>query len=72
LDTIAAVRAIVEGVIPAAKNFERPADGCNLNVVTRQHPGRIRHALCCSYTHGGQTAALVLKAFGTPDKDAKK
>jgi len=72
LDVIAAVRAIVEGVIPAAKNFERPADGCNLNVVTRQHPGRIRHALCCSYTHGGQTAALVLKAFGTPDKDAKK
>ncbi len=63
LDVIAAVRATVEGVIPAAKNFERAAKGCNLNIVTRQQTGRIRHALCCSYTHGGQTAALVLKAY---------
>jgi 3-oxoacyl-[acyl-carrier-protein] synthase II len=63
LDVVAAVRAIVEGVIPPAKNFDRPADGCRLNVVTKRRDGPIRHALCCSYTFGGQTAAVVLKAF---------
>jgi 3-oxoacyl-[acyl-carrier-protein] synthase II len=63
LDVVAAVRAIVEGVIPPAKNFDRPADGCRLNVVTKRRDGRIRHALCCSYTFGGQTAAVVLKTF---------
>lgn len=63
LDVVAAVRAIVEGVIPAAKNFDKPAAGCHLNVVTERRVGRIRHALCCSYTFGGQIAALVLKAF---------
>jgi 3-oxoacyl-[acyl-carrier-protein] synthase II len=69
LDVVAAVRAMMEGVIPAAKNFDRPAAGCRLNVVTAQRTGRIRHALCCSYTFGGQTAALVLKAFdGEADK----
>jgi len=63
LDALAAVCAIVEGVIPPAKNFDRPADGCRLNVVTKRRENPIRHALCCSYTFGGQTAALVLKAF---------
>jgi 3-oxoacyl-[acyl-carrier-protein] synthase II len=63
LDAVAAVRAIVGGIIPAAKNFERPAPGCRLHVVTQQRQARVRHVLCCSYTHGGQTAALVLQAF---------
>ncbi len=63
LDVVAAVRAIVAGVIPPARNFDKPAPGCHLNVSTQQREGRIRHALCCSYTHGGQTAAIVLKAF---------
>jgi 3-oxoacyl-[acyl-carrier-protein] synthase II len=69
LDTVAAVRAIVAGIMPPAKNFDRPAQGCRLNVVTKRREGPIRHALCCSYTHGGQTAALVLKAF---EGDARK
>jgi 3-oxoacyl-[acyl-carrier-protein] synthase II len=63
LDVVAAVRAIVEGVIPPAKNFDKPAEGCHLNVATQRRDGRIRHALCCSYTFGGQTAAIVLKTF---------
>jgi 3-oxoacyl-[acyl-carrier-protein] synthase II len=63
LDVVAAVRAIVEGVIPSAKNFDKPAEGCRLNVATKRHEGPIRHVLCCSYTFGGQTAAIVLKAF---------
>ncbi len=67
LDVIAAVRAIVEGVIPPAKNFDSPAPGCRLNVLTARRESRIRHVLSCSYTHGGQTAAVVLKAFGDPE-----
>jgi 3-oxoacyl-[acyl-carrier-protein] synthase II len=69
LDVIAAVQAMNEGLIPPAKNFTRPAEGCNLNISTERREGTIRHALCCSYTFGGQTAAIVLKAF---DGDARQ
>jgi 3-oxoacyl-[acyl-carrier-protein] synthase II len=63
LDMIAAVRAMVDGVIPAARNFTRPMDGCHLNIATQSRQAGVRHALCCSYTHGGQTAALVIRRF---------
>jgi 3-oxoacyl-[acyl-carrier-protein] synthase II len=62
LDVIAAVQAIDAGVIPAARNFAAPAAGIDLNVLTARREGPIRHVLVCSYTHGGQTAAVVLKA----------
>lgn len=61
LDIIAAVYAMTEGRIPAAKNCDRMADGCNLNIVKQQQQTNINYALCCSYTYGGQTAAVVLK-----------
>jgi len=61
IDVIAAVCAMADGKIPAAKNCDRKADGCNLNIITEPKKTRIRYALCCSYTFGGQTAALVLK-----------
>lgn len=63
LDVIAAVCAIRDGLIPAAKNCERTASGCNLNIVKNNTKANIRYALCCGYTHGGQTAAVVLKKF---------
>ena len=63
LDVIAAVCAMNEGKIPAAKNCEKKAAGCNLNIVSREQQINIDYALCCSYTYGGQTAALVLKNF---------
>ena len=63
LDVIAAVCAMSEGKIPTAKNCDSKADGCNLNIVTQPQQAKIRYALCCSYTYGGQTAALVLKNF---------
>ena len=69
LDVIAAARAINEGKIPAAKNCEKKADGCNLNIIRRPVNKKIRYALCCSYTFGGQTAALVLKNIGD-EKDS--
>jgi len=63
LDVIAAVCAMKEGKIPAAKNCDRKTDGCHLNIVSRPQQTNVRYALCCSYTYGGQTAALVLKNF---------
>jgi len=61
IDLIAAVCAMAEGKIPAAKNCDRKANGCNLNIVKQPRQADIRYALCCSYTYGGQTAAIVLK-----------
>jgi len=61
LDVIAAVCAMNEGKIPAAKNCNRKADVCNLNITKELIEKKIRYALCCSYTFGGQAAAVVLK-----------
>jgi 3-oxoacyl-[acyl-carrier-protein] synthase II len=61
LDVVAAVCAMAEGKIPAAKNCENKAAGCELNIVCEPQQKDIHYALCCSYTYGGQTAALVLK-----------
>ena len=61
LDVIAAVCAMTENRIPAAKNCDRKAYGCNLNIVKQEQKANINYALCCSYTYGGQTAAVVLK-----------
>ncbi len=61
LDAVAAVCAMANGKIPAAKNCDKKADGCKLNIVKQPQQANVRYALCCSYTYGGQTAALVLK-----------
>ena len=61
VDVIAAVCAMRDGKIPAAINCNRKAAGCNLNIVDKPQEKNIRFALCCSYTYGGQTAAVVLK-----------
>jgi 3-oxoacyl-[acyl-carrier-protein] synthase II len=61
LDVIAAVYAMNDDKIPAAINCNQKADGCNLNIVTQPLETKIRYAMCCSYTYGGQTAAVVLK-----------
>jgi 3-oxoacyl-[acyl-carrier-protein] synthase II len=61
VDVIAALSAMRDGKIPAARNCDKKAAGCNLNIIARQQKKNIRFALCCSYTYGGQTAAVVLK-----------
>lgn len=63
LDVIAAVCAMRDGLIPAAKNCMRKAAECNLNIVKETIKVDIRYALCCGYTYGGQTAAVILKKF---------
>jgi 3-oxoacyl-[acyl-carrier-protein] synthase II len=61
VDVIAALCAMREGIIPAAKNCDKKAAGCNLNINNKRQEKNIRFALSCSYTYGGQTAAVVLK-----------
>lgn len=60
-DMIAAVMAMKTSKIPAAKNCDKIAAGCKLNISQKIQEKEIRYALCCSYTYGGQTAAVVLK-----------
>jgi len=61
VDIVAAVCAMNEGKIPAAVNCDTKADGCDLNITGEPRDTKIRYALSCSYTYGGQTAAVVLK-----------
>ena len=61
VDVIAAVCAMTDSKIPAAKNCDKKADGCNLNIANQPQEKKIRFALSCSYSYGGQTAAVVLK-----------
>jgi len=61
IDVVAAVCAMKNGVIPAARNCDNIAEGCRLKINREVKRGRIGYALCCSYTYGGQTAAVVLK-----------
>ena len=63
IEVIAAVMAMQKGKIPAAVNCEKKIKGCNLNISTKPQDKQIHYALCCGYSFGGQTAALVLKNF---------
>ncbi len=63
LEVIAAACAIRDGIIPAARNCPKKAIGCNLNIVTQEQKKNVRNVLCCGYTYGGQTAALIIKNF---------
>jgi 3-oxoacyl-[acyl-carrier-protein] synthase II len=61
LDVITALCAMADSKIPAAKNCSKKAGGCDLNIVAMMQQRDIRYALCCGYTYGGQTAAIVVK-----------
>jgi len=61
IDLAIAAKAILEGKIPAARNCDEKAEGCNLNINRELKETKINYALCCGYTYGGQTAAIVLK-----------
>jgi 3-oxoacyl-[acyl-carrier-protein] synthase II len=63
LDMIAAVCAIRDGLIPAAKNCENKATGCKLNINAQPIRRKVRRVLCCGYTYASQTAAVVLGSF---------
>ena len=62
VDIVAAVCAMQQNTIPAARNCNRPA-AASLAIPLEPIQKELRHVLCCSYTYGGQTAAVVLKKF---------
>ncbi len=62
LDVIAAAKAIETGTTGKAANYETPAAGCRLNVIRQPVQKKFRYVLCCGYSFGGQTAAVLLKA----------
>ncbi len=61
LDTIIAALAMRDRNIPASKNCENKRKECKLNIPMQPLRKDIKYALCCSYTYGGQTSALILK-----------
>ncbi len=61
IDVVAALCAMRDGKIPAAKNCDKKAAGCNLNIANQPQEKNIRFALSCSYSYGGQTTAVILK-----------
>jgi 3-oxoacyl-[acyl-carrier-protein] synthase II len=61
IDVIAACCMMRDGIIPAAKNCENNVS--KLNITKQEIKKDIKYALCCSYTYGGQTAAVVLKKY---------
>jgi 3-oxoacyl-[acyl-carrier-protein] synthase II len=61
VDVVAACCAMKDGIIPSAKNCENASS--KLNIVRQQIKKNIKYVLCCSYTYGGQTAAVVLKKY---------
>jgi len=63
IDLAAAVLAMEKGTIGPAVNYDAPAEGCRLNIVTEKIEKEINYALCCGYSFGGQTAAIVLKKY---------
>lgn len=63
LDMAAAVLAIQNQTIGAAFNLETPLDGCRLLFPKKAAAHSVRTVLCCGYSFGGQTAAVVLKRY---------
>lgn len=63
LDVIAGLCTIKNQLIPPSRNFTKKQKGCNLDIITQPKKQSPRYILCCSYTYGGQTAAVVLKRY---------
>ncbi len=64
VDLVAAICAMENKTIPSAINCENKASWCNLKIpASAKQNADIKYILSCSYTYGGQTAAVVLKKF---------
>ncbi|MBC8378213.1 MAG: beta-ketoacyl-[acyl-carrier-protein] synthase family protein [Planctomycetes bacterium] len=63
IDLIAAILAIKNKKVGPAINYDTPADGCRLNISKKCTEKEINYALCCGYSFGGQTAAVVIRKY---------
>ncbi len=69
LDIIVAAMAMKNSTIPAAINCEDISTDCELNIVKETISKKIKYALICSYTYGGQTGAIILKNMDGENND---
>jgi len=56
-----AAKAVEQQIVPPTINFEKPADGCELNLSAKARKKDIRYAVVGAFTVGGQSGAVVLK-----------
>lgn len=63
LEVAAAVKAIETGTVGASMNYASPAAGCGLKLTRAVAKKPIRNVLCCGYSFGGQTAAVIVKKY---------
>ncbi|HXG12818.1 MAG TPA: ketosynthase chain-length factor [Gemmataceae bacterium] len=63
LDVATACLAIRDAVIPPTINLDRPAEGCDLNFVTKAQPKDIKTVLINARGFGGFNSALVLRKY---------
>jgi len=60
IDLITAVLALYERQVPSNVNCPNPPSEYGLNLADSNQAADINHAMTCSYTYGGQTAALTI------------
>ena len=58
-----AAKALHQQTVPPTVNFERPFDGCGLNLSAQPRQTPIRHVVAGGFTIGGQSGACVLKRY---------
>jgi 3-oxoacyl-[acyl-carrier-protein] synthase II len=56
-----AAKALVEQTLPAMVNFEKPAEGCEMNFSNHPREMELNYLIAGAYTVGGQSGACVLK-----------
>ncbi|NQU76038.1 MAG: beta-ketoacyl-[acyl-carrier-protein] synthase family protein [Planctomycetes bacterium] len=67
LSATVAAMALAQQVVPASVNFSAPAAGCEmLDIAVAARPSQINYVLVQSFSHMGQSAAVVLKRYGAP------
>lgn len=63
MEVAAAVKAIETDTVGPSINSEKAAAGCQLKLTRGVVEKPIRNVLCCGYSFGGQTAAVIVKKF---------
>ena len=60
---LVAAMALARQTVPPTVNFERPFEGCALNLCAQPRKTPIRHVVAGGFTVGGQSGACVLKRY---------